>query len=98
MLAEAEDPAFDLLRMAKIERGQEVAVLLRRKLLAIVPLRFLDVTSHPRREPDLHMDFAVAVEDAKRLGQVLVKIDLTLLQVGSGDGPSIVGITLAANT
>ena len=76
VLTEAHDPPLDLLRPVQRELGNHAPVPLPSQLLARVPRRFLDVPGDGRQEANLDADFAVAVEDAERLGQMLLEIEI----------------------
>jgi hypothetical protein len=76
MSPKAENPTHDLLGVTQVELSQQATVLLFGKLLARVPGGFLDVTGHRRRETDLHVDLAVAMEDAERLGKVGLQVEI----------------------
>ena len=86
MLPKAQHPPFDLLRAVQVEFGDQGSILLRRELLAWMPRLLLNVAGHGGREPDLDMHGFFAVEDAERLGHVLVEIKIFgRLEVELGD-------------
>jgi|GEM_PF-3768992 len=61
MPAEALNPAFDLLGMAHVKRGDPAAVRLHREPLTAVPFGLGHVAGHGLGEADFHVDFAVPI-------------------------------------